>query len=343
MLTNTQRNQNILIYSLILISIFINGCKDVSDTKQHSDADGAAIRISRFEKELFDIDQAHLNTALDSLHASYPGFYELYFEQIMGFGSTKNEAYKIIVRDFITNKDLRTLYHDTDSIYADLSDIESATGNMFERYKKIFPEDTIPKVVSFISGFNNGIVTTHGYVGIGLDLFLGEDYKYYPSVGFPQYMIRRLTKAHLLPMLAKGIANAKYESDNLNSSFLERIIQEGKLLYFVDQVLPDTPDSLKIGYTKQQLAWCKTNEENIWGLFLEGDLLFSTDQLKYRKYTEEAPFTAGLANDSSPRIGIWTGWQIVKKYMKENPSVTLQQLMEEKDFQKILKGSKYRP
>jgi hypothetical protein len=108
-------------------------------------------------------------------------------------------------------------------------------------------------------------------------------------------------------------------------------------------MLPGTEDSLKTGYSASQLQWCIDNESDIWKLFLEENLLFSSDRLAYSKYLDEAPFTTGLANDSAPRIAIWTGWQIIKKYMDENPDITLEQLMNETDYQKILKLSKYKP
>ena len=72
-------------------------------------------------------------------------------------------------------------------------------------------------------------------------------------------------------------------------------------------------------------------------------MLFSAEQKKYAKYLEEAPFTAGLANNSAPRIGIWCGWQIVKNYMNNNPSISFDELWKEKDAQKILKLATYKP
>ena len=67
--------------------------------------------------------------------------------------------------------------------------------------------------------------------------------------------------------------------------------------------------------------------------------------IKIQKYIAEAPFTPGIGekSDSAPKLGIWTGWQIVKKYMDKNPELTLQQLMHENDAQKILNESKYKP
>jgi hypothetical protein len=40
---------------------------------------------------------------------------------------------------------------------------------------------------------------------------------------------------------------------------------------------------------------------------------------------------------------MWLGQQIVKSYMKHNSDVTLEDLMNEKDAQKILSKSKYKP
>ena len=67
--------------------------------------------------------------------------------------------------------------------------------------------------------------------------------------------------------------------------------------------------------------------------------------MKIQKYLTDAPFTPGLGdhNESAPKLGIWIGWQIVKKYMDKNPDVTLQQLMKETDAQKILHASRYKP
>jgi hypothetical protein len=51
----------------------------------------------------------------------------------------------------------------------------------------------------------------------------------------------------------------------------------------------------------------------------------------------------GEKNESAPKLGVWVGWQMVKRYMQENKGISLQQLMAEKDPQKILNMSKYKP
>ena len=113
----------------------------------------------------------------------------------------------------------------------------------------------------------------------------------------------------------------------------------------MDAVMPEISDTLKIGYTKEQLNWCKEYESGIWAYFIENNLLYESDYLKIQKYLAEAPFTPGIGekSNSAPKLGIWTGWQIVKKYMNKNPELSLQHLMLEENAQKILTESKYKP
>ena len=122
------------------------------------------------------------------------------------------------------------------------------------------------------------------------------------------------------------------------------MIYNGKIMYFMDQVLPDVADTTKIGYTTKQLEWCQEFKSKIWGYFLEENLLYESDYQKYQKYLTEAPFTPGLGekNESAPKLAVWTGWQIVREYMEKHPEVTLPQLMANQDAQEILNGSKYK-
>jgi uncharacterized protein YjaZ len=79
-------------------------------------------------------------------------------------------------------------------------------------------------------------------------------------------------------------------------------------------------------------------------MLVEKRELYSTDWRVITKYTQPAPFTNGLSQEQSPgRIGVFIGWRIVSEYMQRNVQVTLHELMNETDAQKILQHSGYRP
>ena len=57
----------------------------------------------------------------------------------------------------------------------------------------------------------------------------------------------------------------------------------------------------------------------------------------------DGPFTAEITQDSPGRLGLWVGWRIVESYMRNNKGVTLHELINENDAQKILEQSFYKP
>ena len=97
------------------------------------------------------------------------------------------------------------------------------------------------------------------------------------------------------------------------------------------------------GYTPEQLAWAKRYEADVWTWFLQENLLYHTDYLRIQKYFTEAPFTPELGenNESAPKLGIYIGWKIVRKYMDKHPEITLKELLADTDAQSILEKSKY--
>ncbi len=115
-------------------------------------------------------------------------------------------------------------------------------------------------------------------------------------------------------------------------------------MYIMDAVLPNVPDSLKIGYFEGQLEWCKDQEFQIWENTIKVGLLYSTDHNAYLSFLNDGPFTKGFGvpDGAPPKLGVWLGWQIVRKYMDRKTKITLEQLMG-KGADEILKESKYKP
>ena len=62
-----------------------------------------------------------------------------------------------------------------------------------------------------------------------------------------------------------------------------------------------------------------------------------------KHYVEERPSIPEIGNKCPGRIGQWLGWKIVKAYMKNNPDVSLADLMAEKDAKKIFDHSRFKP
>lgn len=335
------------IYLFFLICVLLVSCK----RKDKIDVSGIDlnIKIERFDHDFDGFRGSNYPTKAAQLYRHYGIFYPDFIERILNAGSIKDTAYFANLRQVFAAKSYIDLKHEVDSVYPNLDKQEAELTDAFKHIKYFYPQKRLPHIYAYFSGFQAQSSIGNNYFAIGLDLFLGSNSKFYPALieEFPHYISRRFTPDNMVPRVIESMTREDMfeEQADDDRTLLSRMIYNGKIMYFMDQVLPDVPDSTKIGYTNQQLKWCADNQANIWGYFLEDNLLYESDYQKIQKYLTEAPFTPGLGdhNNSAPKLAVWTGWQIVKQYMDSNPKVSLQQLMTERDEQKILAQSKYRP
>lgn len=326
--------------------LWFSACLQTNRQKPDVSKINVNIGIMRFEKDLFACDTVNYHACFEALQQKYPFFYAFYVNNILAIrqpGDT-GRAYEKTLKDFISNTNLRALYDSVMLKYPDITQLERDFNTAFKYYKYYFPDKNIPRIITQVSEFGPAASTFDtSLLAISLDMFLGKDFVYYASIGLPKYVCYRLQPGFIVPNAMKAWYNAQYDAPNTNAKLIDRMVQEGKMLYFLDLVLPDTPDTLKIGYTSKELQWCNDNVKEMWAFFIERDLLYSSKSLEYMKYISEGPTTTGMPPESPGQTGVWLGWQIVRKFMKENPDVSFEQLMQLTDGQELLKRSKFKP
>jgi len=312
------------------------------------------INLKRFDQDLFN---ARTPEEVLALEKKYPDFYSVYMYELMS-GITSNgatpplEAAANIMRNFTTVSDFGLwLKQRADTVFPSLEPFKAELTLAMKRYKFFFPNDTIPQFIIFLSPLviNFPVIEGRNQIGIGLDMYLGSDFKVYHAPNlmdqFPNYRIRKMRKEYLLRDLISAMSENKLQSVKGDSRLLDEMIKEGKILYMVDALLPETEDSIKMGYTPTQLKWAEQNESDIWASLVDSKVLYSTEPMTIRDFTNDGPFTTAknFGNGTSPRIGSYCGWRIVKKYMEKNPKITLSQLLLQVDADDILNKSKYKP
>lgn len=334
-------------YALFLVAALLSACKNGNKRADVSNIN-LQVHIERFDHDFDQLSKKPMAQQAVLLQKQYGPFYTDYIDRILQAGTVTDTAYFANLRQVFAGRAYQDLKHEVDSVYPNLTKQEEELTDAFKRIKYYFPQKQLPKVYAYFSGFQAQTSLGNGYVGIGLDLFLGEKSKFYPALinTFPHYISRRFTPHNIVPRVVEGIIREDmFPETGKDKSLLSKMVYEGKMMYLMDDLLPDVPDSTKIGYTAKQMEWCRAFEANIWGYFLEENLLYETDFPKLQKYLNEAPFTPGLGekNESAPKLAVWTGWQIVRGYMNKHPETTLQQLLAMQDAQKILNEAGYHP
>jgi hypothetical protein len=325
-------------FLLIVVASFLAACSGGSD---RLDIDISGIRdpgmeVQRYGRDLFRMDPLNIGEELPKLAEIYPFF--------LGEPPLDTLSY-IRIHEFITDPVLREIAAACDTIFTDTDQLEGELNTAWRYFLYYFPETEVPQVYTYISGldFEYPIQLHQGILLIALDMYLGSDYQLYGEARIPQYRSRRATPEHLLRDVMLEAVNTipvNYKEENL---LLDQVIEKGKILYFLDATLPDVHDSIKAGYTAEQLAWCEANEPNLWAFLIENELLFSSDYEKTHKLIIDGPFTSFFPNGSPARTGWWIGWQIVKEFMDKNPDVTVPQLMQDMTARQVLDNSGYNP
>lgn len=256
-----------------------------------------------------------------------------------------NPEFMALLEGFVQDPTMRDIYRLVDSTFGDMAAESQSLGTALARASQLCPAIRYDKVYTFISGtFNYDMrvgCNNHELI-IALDQYVLPYTARYNYFNTPLYLVNQSRRQYLLTDCMTAIARQHIAIPQNNQlSLLDYMIAEGKAIYFAQQTLPDTPDSILMRYTAPQMEWMQRNEEHVWAYLMQTKLLFETDYMRFHNLIDDAPKTNAF-RDSSPRTTDYIGWQIVSRYMK-NSGISMQQLLEEADAQKILSQSNYRP
>ena len=326
--------------SFLLVLFACNGNRlkvDISEIEKD-------VEVVRFEQELFEIPLQDTLAELEQLHDKYPDFFDLFTYKIINVGGINDDYFPELMGEFLTDTMILNVKSDVKDEFSDFNEMEKQLNKAFKYYQYHFPEKKLPTIYTTVSGFNESVFTAEGIIGISLDKYLGRDYPYYKKLSnVPLYKIKNMHKQKLPSDVAYAWGLTEFDDIEETTTVLDNIVHQGKLMYFVDALLPEMHDSLKIGYTDEQLQWAENNEAEMWKYLVENKVLYSNKRMDILRYINDGPSTTGFPIESPARTGTWIGWQIVRQYMKKYEEVTLPQLMANTNYQEILNESGYYP
>lgn len=298
--------------------------------------------VKRFEQDLFS-QQYFDSMAVKKFRNEYGRFFDLYCGSMIQLPNLNDAVLASNLNQYTHDKYIREVFEESQKKYKETSEIIPELDDMFKHYHHYFPEKVIPQIVTYIAPFNYNVMTMDSTLGIGLDMYLGADYKYYASLELPHYMTRKFRQEYIASDCIKGWFQSEWDVPSNANDMLSNMIYQGKLLYFSQLMAPEMNDTLRIGFSAAQLKWCVENEAKIWSFFIEQKLLYSKTPGIYMKFINDGNSTNGFPKEAPAKLGCYIGWQIVQSYMESNHTVELEQLLDNNNAQNILSNSKYKP
>ena len=306
----------------------MSACRHTSDE---------AVQLHRFEKVLFDTPVEQLQGKLLSVGSEYG-------TELLNI-RPENPEYMQMLAGFVQDPTMREVYRLVDSVFGDMQEESVALGKALAKAQELSPTLRYEKVFTFISGmfdYDMRVGCNSHELVISLDQYVlpyTQKFNYFNS---PLFLVQQSRPQYLVADCMEAIGRQHIAIPQEGEmTLLDYMVAEGKAIYFAQQTLPDTPDSILMRYSKVQMEWMKKNESNVWSYLLQNKVLYDIDYMRFHNLIDDAPKTNAF-RDSSPRTPYYIGWKIVSQYVS-NTGASLDELFEETDSQKILSQSNYRP
>jgi len=335
---------------LLAISFLMIGCGDDNIKKDRE----RGIDIIRYDKLVFGIDKDDVKGGFDSLKSKYPQMTEVFFKKVLdmpGYNSNDSVFFNEL-KTFITDSSMVDLYQLCQKEFGDMDDIEAEFAEAFARAKKLDSSIEIPRVYSYISGFvmqrflfddNNGVG-----IAFGLDMFLGDKFDYgrleRGQGTFSDYFARTYNKDHLVKkVLELWLDDIIGDTNGVRA--LDKMIKNGKKLYYIKKVMPEIEDTVLLNYSKEQLDWLGNNERELWAYMIKHNLFYTSNDYEVKRLIDFAPNSQalGMPRRSPGQTGVYIGYKIVDSYMRNHREKTIGDLIRNNDADKILAKSRFKP
>lgn len=337
----------------LLLAISLSFCKikkeipDVSAIKVN-------LAVERFDEDFFSMDTNAIEKEISNLQVKYPVLGPIFSQRIVGVDNL--EGIKAFYRLY------KPVFDSSQKIYKNFDPVKEEIEQAFRYVKYYFPSYKIPaKLVPVLGPMNslndmakmaNGDLTPNfisaGFIGISLQFYLGKNFSLYSNDYFinnvvPLFRSRRFSREYIAADVMKLVTDDIFPDKSSTKPLIEQMIEKGKQWWLMDKFLPEMPDYIKTGFTREQIEWCEENEGLIWAYIVKNENLYAVDPATKKIYIGEAPFTQGFSQEKSPgNIGPWIGWQIVKKYAAKNSGMKPEAIMTATAKQ-ILEEAKYKP
>ncbi len=314
------------IIGLLIFSVLLISCDQKSKVDKAVEEIPIDVSVVRFDKIFYETPIADFH----KMRKEYAVFFPSNVPDSVFINTIQNPLY-------------RELYSEVQEQYANFTPVQDEIEDLLRRIKYYFPKQKTPnKITTIISemDYENKVIYTDSVLVVSLDLYLGQDHKFYE---FPNYFRQTFQRNQILPDIVSDFST-KVNLNQHDKTFIGQMVHFGKELYLKDLLIPNYKDNEKIGYTPEQFVWCEENEAEIWRYFIDGSLLYDTDSQLIQRFISPGPFSKfylEIDNESPGRVGIWIGWQIVKAYMKNN-DVSIDTMLKT-DARTIFEQSRYKP
>jgi len=339
-----------ILYTIVIFACIFQSCKDKNLSSYTSPVD--PIKIERFDLDLSQFDLKNFDASHQQLLKKYPTLYPFYVENLMGMGTIHRDSGQVYFQssmEYFLNGENKALQDTFEQlVYPHIPEVETKLTTAFSHFKYYYPNRQLPKIYSmFISPNGAQLVSTFSLeddvIGINWFGYLGKNFTFYSSFYY-NYQLEWNQMSYIPRNVMLVEYDLMYPSDRNKryDELLYQMIESAKKYFYLDYMIPEEPDCIKIGYTPEQWKWCEANEEEIWKFFVENKYLYSVDGDVNRHFISPGPTSTGMPKESPGMVGTWVGLKMLRIFAQKNPDLKLDQIIR-KNPKDIATAVNYKP
>ena len=336
---------------LILFSLTFQACQ--SDSVPAPDVSDIEVNLEliRYEDHILSLDPSQPVDSYVKVLGQHPNMTDLYFKRLLNMHHPQQDTFYSRISQFVSDDRIKAIGQKVQTDFKNFDATEAELTQAFKYYKYYFPKQPLPRLYTLFTeyAFQTFIFSDtedKDAIGIGLDMFFGQDYnykKYNPSnAAFSNYLTRSFNRDHITKKTME-IAVEDVMGAPLGKRFIDIMIHQGKKLYILEKLMPTVVDTVLHEYTPDQMRWVQENELQIWDFILEQNLMYEANNMKISKYLQPAPTSKGMPSGSPGRTGSYMGYKIVTAFMDRNKDMDIPSLINHNDAQLLLEESRFKP
>ncbi|WP_116127275.1 hypothetical protein [Lewinella sp. IMCC34183] len=342
-----------ILLPLLPFAFVLVACSDTPPPPDVSDIP-VELTVLRFDRALAAVDTADLAGELAELDDRFGSFTDAFFTHLVPLrrGDLSPAEGQNVLRAYLDFPLTGVVDSTVEARFPGGGARVQGMVDQFEQglryYRHYLPDAPVPDtLVTFDTHFElAAFLYGDGEIAAGLEFFLGPDFDY-TQVNpeepiFSSYLARSYTPEHFSAKLLRVLLEDYFPAPR-TGRLLDYLLYEGKKLYLLELLQPETPPHVVYEVSEEQLAWLRDNETQIYAYLQREDILYATDVSLINKYTRPAPYTPGMPAESPGGAVNYLGRQIVAAYLEAHPETTLPELLAISDGQELLRGARYKP
>lgn len=225
------------VYYILLLSTILCIACEFRLRSGDEDSQASLMSVERYDRLEFRYLTTGDFSALQEMNTEYPMETRALIEDVLRIGNATDPDINTKFLKFYQDTILQTLITDTETKYADMTDLNKELNSAFTKLKKWLPDMQVPRVYAQISALDQSIVVGNQSIGISLDKYLGADYPLYKRFYTPAQR-RQMTREMILPDALTFYLISQYPLKDFDQRPQdERDLHMGKIQWIINQAL----------------------------------------------------------------------------------------------------------